>query len=208
MSSLYDGMGSLAESAFPQLDFRPKQAMPIHVSRALLLLKAGDLVAVPFSHSHQRGLPWHFGIYFGNLMIIDICEGRVPEIKAIDVETFVGNGNTIYLIQQQYTDEQATRAQTVARATILMTLSMLRSEKQYNLLTFNCRHFCTFCCTGRYVNDGETLLACLPPCPDKSSNQLCGKALNMQSRVLQVPTRRPASQRSLESCVGNDARHV
>ena len=180
MSSRYENWGDQLQKLFPKLNFSPKGAVKVPVTRVFQLVP-GDLVCVPFHDKFQNSLPWHFGVAVGDLRIMDLVSGRKPEVAVIEMEVFIGDSKFLYVIPSDEKDRDVQRHQTYERAFALKAIMERLPTPAYHLTTFNCRHFATMCCTGRYENDHdmEDTLAKVPPEPEQTKGSgLCGKAQN------------------------------
>ncbi len=178
MSTQYEIWGRQLQSLFPCLDFSPKSAVKVPVTRVSQLVQ-GDLVCVPFHDKFQNSLPWHFGIAMGNLQIMDLVQGRKPEVAVVEVEDFVGDNRHIYVIPQNNDDQESQRQSAYNRAHALKALIDRSPSPVYQLATFNCRHFATICCAGRCVMSDpfKNCLSDFPYPPEyEQSYGLCGKA--------------------------------
>ena len=178
MATQYESWGEQLQDMFPCLDFSPKSAVKVPVTRVSQLVQ-GDLVCVLFHERFHNSLPWHFGIAMGNLQVMDLVQGRKPEVAVVEVEDFVGDNRHIYVIPQNSDDQESQRQSAYNRAHALKALIEHSPSPVYQLSTFNCRHFATICCAGRCVTN-DPLKHCLNDFPDpldcEQSHGLCGKA--------------------------------
>jgi hypothetical protein len=176
MSLRYEDWGDQLQILFPKLDFSPKDAVRVPVTRILQLVP-GDLLCVPFHDKFHNSLPWHFGVAVGDLRIMDLVNGRKPEVAVMEVEDFVGDSKFVYVIPQNNNDRDVQRDYAYKRAFALKAIIDRLPTPAYHLTTFNCRHFATMCCTGRYEPDHvvKETVAQLPS-EQTEGHGLCGKA--------------------------------
>jgi hypothetical protein len=178
--TFYDNLGDSLRRLYPAVDFKPTQATRVHAVKASKEIRPGDLLAVPFHCKHESSLPWHFGISTGDDNVIDIGQGRKPEVVEVDLSDFVGPNYYVDVITRRYGDEAQERDLTVKRAKYLVEI--WKHRPMYHLALFNCKHFAHLCCSGSYVTQPfQPFLDILEPAPELA-NGLCGKAQNLLAK--------------------------
>ena len=171
MASDYQNLGRRLQELFPQLDFAPQGRVRVDRSRAFTI-RRGELVCVPFHGSYENSLPWHFGIGQGDLRVMDLVDERQPEVDIVDIEQFLGDSLYVYIIPQNPGDSDSQLEAAYNRSIFLKALIDSSTEPVYRLNVFNCRHFATMCCTGRYVDSD---LFHFPADSSLHTSGLCGK---------------------------------
>jgi len=107
---------------------------------------------------------WHHGIYVGNKQMIHMS-GTTKEkatIRIDSVETFMENANGRCIVIEYENDNEEARQLTCEYAKFFLEAHG-STEGLYNIVSFNCEHFATFCRTSkwRYVINNVVQQICL-----------------------------------------------
>ncbi len=90
------------------------------------------------------GLYWHHGIDVGNGRVVSIS----PEGVLVQSLAQFSGGRTVLKVVYKPSKVRFSPSKIAERAWLSVNGMGLVPRHPYNLLSWNCEHFCVFCCTG------------------------------------------------------------
>jgi len=111
----------------------------------------GSQIAYQTSAPGRGNFIWHHGIYIGNKKVIHMYGGNKEnaKIRCDSVETFMEHANGRCIVIEYDNDNHESRLLTCYFAKFFLE-SHGSVQGLYNISSFNCEHFATFCRTGRW----------------------------------------------------------
>jgi len=136
-----------------RVDLFPSNAVLISVLDWKEVLYDGAHVAVAFRTDNPLAeIAWHHGIYVGNRTVIDNNDrDNSSSIRLTSFEEFIEVGDimsSFALISYEDDNDEKRNISLNCANTLLNSESNVNS-KLYDLVSFNCQHFATFCRTGQ-----------------------------------------------------------